>query len=287
MSEEQNIEYEPNQSNQQPFENVNENPSPENSKLPETENMEVHKHPHHVTHKKKWGEYFLEFFMLFLAVFLGFVAENIREHSVERSREKEYMQSMIEDLREDTVSLDQTIFKSKQKKTEIDSLILLLNIPDIQKFGADLYYYGRKANRYSFFTSTDRTIQQMKNSGGFRLIRNKNAAKAILNYYAKMNALYLLQDNGYLQTNEYRINEMNLFNPHIYETMVNDSTNNEIIKPSANPELLSYDKITLLKTESHLHYILGTIRGLLIQYVVIKKNAVELIQLLQKEYHLD
>ena len=43
----------------------------------ETENMEVHKHPHHVTHKKKWGEYLLEFVMLFLAVFLGFVAENI------------------------------------------------------------------------------------------------------------------------------------------------------------------------------------------------------------------
>jgi hypothetical protein len=54
----------------------------------ETENMEVHKHPHHVTHKKKWGEYFLEFLMLFLAVFLGFLAENIREHKVEREREK-------------------------------------------------------------------------------------------------------------------------------------------------------------------------------------------------------
>ena len=43
------------------------------------ENMEVHKHPHHVAHKKKWGEYLLEFFMLFLAVFLGFAAENVRE----------------------------------------------------------------------------------------------------------------------------------------------------------------------------------------------------------------
>jgi len=33
--------------------------------------MEVQKHPHHVTHKKKWGEYLLEFFMLFLAVLPG------------------------------------------------------------------------------------------------------------------------------------------------------------------------------------------------------------------------
>lgn len=28
------------------------------SNIPQqTENMEVHKHPHHVMHKKKWGEY--------------------------------------------------------------------------------------------------------------------------------------------------------------------------------------------------------------------------------------
>ena len=48
--------------------NVNEQPQTKNLKL-QTENMEVHKHPHHATHKKKWTEYLLEFFMLFLAVF--------------------------------------------------------------------------------------------------------------------------------------------------------------------------------------------------------------------------
>src|SRR3954464_12621802 len=67
----------------------------------ETENMEVHKHPHHVTHKKKWAEYVLEFFMLFLAVFLGFVAENIREHSAEQRRGKEYINSFVQDLKKD------------------------------------------------------------------------------------------------------------------------------------------------------------------------------------------
>src|SRR5215831_19439439 len=68
----------------------------------ETENMEVHKHPHHVTHKKKWKEYLLEFFMLFLAVFLGFVAENIREEAGDNHRERQYMQSLVSDLSADT-----------------------------------------------------------------------------------------------------------------------------------------------------------------------------------------
>ena len=71
----------------------------------ETENMEVHKHPHHVMHKKKWLEYLLEFFMLFLAVFLGFIAENIREHTVEKGRAKEYAQSLYKDLQNDTADI--------------------------------------------------------------------------------------------------------------------------------------------------------------------------------------
>src|SRR3982750_4314445 len=65
-------------------------------KLIQAENMEVHKHPHHVTHKKKWGEYFLEFLMLFLAVTLGFIAENIREHIAEHNRAEEYAISLVQ-----------------------------------------------------------------------------------------------------------------------------------------------------------------------------------------------
>ena len=60
--------------------------------------MEIHKHPHHGSHKKKWGEYVLEFLMLFLAVFLGFVAENIREHIAEHNRAKEYAISLVQDF---------------------------------------------------------------------------------------------------------------------------------------------------------------------------------------------
>src|SRR6195256_5723672 len=69
----------------------------------EIENMEVHKHPHHVTHKKKWGEYLSEFLMLFLAVFLGFIAENQREHIVEHQREKKFASRLLSDLRQDSL----------------------------------------------------------------------------------------------------------------------------------------------------------------------------------------
>ncbi len=58
MSEEQNINQSTDDSPQS-TEDQNISELPTTNYQPQTENMEVHKHPHHVTHKKKWGEYFL------------------------------------------------------------------------------------------------------------------------------------------------------------------------------------------------------------------------------------
>ena len=60
--------------------------------------------------------------MLFLAVFCGFFAENQREHMIEHQREKRYMASMLEDLRADTTSLNQTILRAIAMEKGFDSL---------------------------------------------------------------------------------------------------------------------------------------------------------------------
>ena len=135
--------------------------------------MEVH-HSHHITHKKKWGEYLLEFFMLFLAVFLGFVAENIREISVERHREKEFIHSMINDLKNDTTKLGKNIFAFQQILLEHDTL--KKTYPLLAKgFNQVFYTHLNALTSYPDFIYTDGTIQQLKNSGGLRLIKNHTA----------------------------------------------------------------------------------------------------------------
>jgi hypothetical protein len=258
-----------------------------NTQNQESENMEVHKHPHHVTHKKKWGEYFLEFLMLFLAVFLGFLAENIREHKAEREREKEYIETMISDLKEDTTLLNVSISGFKQKGIELDSLIILLNSSNIKDHGSEIYYYGRLANRFTFFSNTDRTIQQMKNSGAFRLIRNSIAASNILQYYSEMNDLNLLQINTNGLSMEYRSITYTIFNPFVFESMVNDETKNIIIKPIGNPSLISYDKVAIDRISSNVHYMKGSRLVLHDRYILLRKKATELIELLKNEYHLE
>jgi hypothetical protein len=150
---------------------------------PQTENMEVHKHPHHVTHKKKWGEYLLEFFMLFLAVFLGFVAENIRENIGNREIEKKNMESFVKNLQEDSLDLVQSIDVNEKRYQYLDSLFYLKNsnVAD-DVFQKQFIYYMLKLGYLDYFISNQSTFEQMQSSGTLRLIRHPDVLDSILKY---------------------------------------------------------------------------------------------------------
>ena len=148
----------------------------------ETENMEVHKHPHHVTHKKKWGEYLLEFLMLFLAVFLGFIAENIREHTVEKGRAKEYAQSLYKDLQNDTADIIKAALYENRIVNFIDSLANLVSSSDLSQKGGQLYYYMRLASFAYDVDWNKATLSQLINSGNLRYFTNTQLVTQLGNY---------------------------------------------------------------------------------------------------------
>ncbi len=230
------------------LEEVNETISPEPlieqtapsiiNEQPETETMEVHKHPHHVTRKKKWNEYLLEFFMLFLAVFLGFVAENIREHGVETNREKEYVKSLIADLTDDAYNLDNMIAFEKKAIQQLDTLIALLDSPALAKQNGDaLYYVARQGPREHPFAVNSRTLDQLKSSGGFLLIRNVEASNQIINYYNQFTPVKLLEDNYNHEFDNYRRIAGKIFDPGILRKQENSL--GQIMRSNFNPSLIS------------------------------------------------
>lgn len=143
--------------------------------------MEVHAHTH--TRRKKWTHYLWEFLMLFLAVFCGFLAENQREHMVEHQREKIYMTSFVEDLKLDTVQLNSLIELRRQRVKVLDTLFQLLNSNQYINEGHILYrLYPMPYWDILSFYPNDRTMQQLKNAGGLRLIRNQKVSNEIMNY---------------------------------------------------------------------------------------------------------
>ena len=149
----------------------------------ETEVMEVHHHPN--VEKKNFKEYFLEFLMIFLAVTMGFFAENIRENLANNHKEKEYIVSLIEDLKEDTMKLNEGIRFNTEQSEGYDSLInYWYSIPYSDSSVRYMYYLYRKyTGNYWHLLFTRRTIDQLKNAGGMTFVRNKTASDSVINYY--------------------------------------------------------------------------------------------------------
>tara|TARA_R110002033_G_scaffold170780_1_gene214183 strand:+ start:744 stop:1313 length:570 start_codon:yes stop_codon:yes gene_type:complete len=166
------------------FDKTNSNDTATTSKK-ETENFEVNKYIHRTTDKKKWGEYLLQFVMLFLAVFLGFLSENLRERRTDTEREKQFIATFVEDLKSDTTSISEILTYRQIKSEKLDSLMLLLRTNQVKGHENELYYFGRLVIRSNVFQSNDRTITQLKNSGGLRLIRNEHAVDSIISWIGR------------------------------------------------------------------------------------------------------
>ena len=149
--------------------------------------MEVHHHAHDPAaahHKKTWKDYFWEFLMLFLAVFCGFLAEYQLEHTIENQREKKYILSMIEDAQTDTANIQAALDLNRKRILSLDSMAKscfsygYAGISD-----SVLYHFLPRCWRHPDFASpTERTMLQLKNAGGMRLISKKIAADFIIAY---------------------------------------------------------------------------------------------------------
>ena len=158
-------------------------PKTTNLKL-QTEQMEVQKHPHHVTHKKKWGEYLLEFFMLFLAVFLGFVAENIREHIAEQDRAKKYMHDMVVNLKNDTARCKRAIEGNVFIGRGLDSFRVEIKEAINGNINSNRLYSLRQTyNDVNYIAFDQSAISQLKNAGNLRLITNDSLVTTMFQYY--------------------------------------------------------------------------------------------------------
>src|SRR5450631_3144147 len=199
MNEEQNIPEENNEQNESQFVNPNS----------ETENMEVHHHPQ--VERKSFKEYILEGLMIFLAVTMGFFAENIRENISDNKKEKELMQSLIKDLEDDSITIRNQIESTKQRLLYSDSLIDAVHSGSVLNNTADFYFYGRITGRWVSFSNNSRSIDEMKNGGWFRVIKNNAVAKSIMSYYAFIPQIKNYEDRQAIVDNEYRKIAVQLF----------------------------------------------------------------------------
>ena len=245
--------------------------------------MEVHAHTR--TERKKWTHFLWEFLMLFLAVFCGFLAENIREHQIEQAREKQYILSLIADLKENDQVISHELNFQKTRIVMMDSMISMLNNPNqVRGHEGLLYYFARISPRLRTLTVNNRTFEQLKNSGNFRLIRKIETSNRIMAYYESIPLIRQIEELYFGEFDHYKTIASRIFDPAVFISM--ETKNGEIARTDQNPPLQSYDPNLIKQLSIFAVYMNGSGRGILRVAEELKRKGGIIMDYLQKEYHL-
>ena len=167
--------------------------------------MEVHHHPdlHHA--RKKFKEYLLEFLMIFLAVTLGFFAETIREKNSEGHREKDYIAGLINNIKSDTAALKGLVARNDLELRGIDSLMDISKNNFTNNAVQDsIYFYALQyTSTMHLFEFNDLTLVQLRNAGGYSVVKTGKVADSIALYESKNNDIKIEErfvTDYYMQT---------------------------------------------------------------------------------------
>ena len=249
------------------------------------QNMEVHKHPHNVTHKKKWFEYLLEFFMIFFAVFLGFIAENVREGIQEKHREKQFMASLVKDLVLDTSELSKADSFRLQKIRALDSTINILAVQNTPLVSLMIYNLTKKFYGSINFFQNSGTLDQLKNSGGLRLINNRKIVDFIEAYDQQVRRMTKRDDYE---------NEAFVYSSRLAQKLFDARSVIKTLGTSNNVKAIPDSTISIKLNFTYLDEYLNNlmnyeflIKNNLGVFETNKQTASNLIQLIKKEYNLE
>jgi len=240
----------------------------------EPENMETHAyHLHRAPGKKIW-HYIFEFLFLFLAVFCGFIAENWREQMREHQREKEFMHSIVEDIKSDTLQSGKILVQLRITSAGIDSVLNALASPGIIENSNNAFRLWTRYLDIKSFVSNDRTIEQLKNSGELRLIRNKAVSDRIMKYDQTL--------RNYYQQSDFMYNAVS--DQHIYSQLFDFIS----LKKNTNSPVPLTEQGKKLLNEAYAHQLLWNsgLAGLISWLKGVNEEGKKLVIFIQQEYDI-
>lgn len=123
-----------------------------------------------------------EIILVVVGILIALQLNTWKELNTEQALEKEYIDSLMEDVKKDSQNFDAAIKLNQDRIKNLDSLAhLCFNYT--KEHDAELFYRYMAGLRHPDFVSqTDRTLSQLRNAGGMRLISKKTTADAIVKY---------------------------------------------------------------------------------------------------------
>ncbi|MEJ7674921.1 MAG: hypothetical protein WKF59_20035 [Chitinophagaceae bacterium] len=124
------------------------------------------------------------------------------------------------------------------------------------------------------FANNSRTFDQLKNSGGFRLIRQTEASNNIMGYYSQFSWIRLLEDNYNHEFDNFKHIAAKILDPAILRRQETDD--GRIKRSNDSPSLRTYDSEMLKEMAFHTLQMNGSRRSKLFLFEKLKKSAEDL-----------
>ncbi len=227
-----------------------------------------------------------EIVLVVIGILIALQLNHWKEANADRALEKEYIVSLIEDLQKDTQHFTTAIGFNEERIKNLDSLAALCF--DYEKANDYIVYYRYMvALRHPDFVSqTDRTLSQLKNAGGMRLITKKTTADSLImyeDYFKKITnqqtwcegMLKDLVDAGIPIFNFKYLPE---YQGERIEQSLDEFNNTTQIDASSEKLILGLGNLASAYSAITTYYLILIKEG--------KEKAIELIKVLEKDYEL-
>lgn len=201
------------------------------------------------TNKQLKG-YLFEGLMIFLAVLLGFFAENMRENASDKNKERQFIKSLIENLKVDSIVFVNRDSALHDRIAFMDTLNSLLTKRQENR-NAEAYLMARYATRTTSFKPGQSTLNYLSNSSIYTSIADSEVKRNIQRYEGRANLLQNLikteEDQGLLL---YPLISK-VFDAAIFLKI--RQIGDRFEKPEGNPALLPPDAIAINQLVYHLY----------------------------------
>lgn len=169
--------------------------------------------------KENWFAVGIDFVIVVVGVFIGIQVANWNEARSDRERESQYLENLVDDIGEEVDVIEEVLFALRLRVSVIDYLIedargqrlprdvkSSLRVSDISTAGTfsmpptvdlerlDQDYFLSYAIMARIFSESSSTYQTLQATGDFGLIRNRDLALGIADYYSTLENLVQLEN---------------------------------------------------------------------------------------------
>ena len=226
---------------------------------------------------------------VYFHIFSFLIWVNIREQKVEREREKQYVESMVADMKEDTGKIKKSIVYCTTQVAAFDSLLRnIYHTPYTDSSLKMMYYLQRRyTGNKETVAFTKRTITQLKNSGGLRLIRNKAASDSII-IYSETCETTEFQADYFVNVRLGKVNDfaIQLFDNQ-YLLNYDRNTIRDILRTNSKIALLNNDEKLIKEYANTINHAKATLANYIRMLKDMESRIPEVVKFLEHEYHLE